>query len=289
MKFKTILLAFLSISVIACEDVIDVDLDQGEVLYVTDAFITNESTTQTIKLSKTAPYFQSQTVPPLEGAQVTVTGSDGTTYPFVETAPGSYTWTPSFGDAMDSIGVTYNLEIGYNGERFISSSVLNPVPPIDTITFEFEEAGMGQDEDGYVAEFQATDLSNRKDFYWIKAFKNNRRVGDPGSFSVSENGAFGGTNADGTVFILPVRIFFINSDTLYQLGQSVRVEVWSINEEISEFFSAVEAQTNNGGLFAVPAANVYGNIFDANGEPQKRMLGAFSISAVSKRTEIVRE
>lgn len=289
MKFKHLFFALLSISLVACEDVIDVDLDQGEVLYVADAFITSEKAIQTIKLTRTAPYFQNQRVPPLEGAQVTVKGNDGSVYPFRETSPGNYLWVPKFGEAMDSVGTTYTLEIDYKGERFMASSVLNPVPPIDTITFEFEEAGMGQDEDGYVAEFQATDINNREDFYWIKAYKDGRRVGSPGSFSVSENGAFGGTDADGLKFILPVRIFFINSDTLYQLGQNVRVEIWSINEEISEFFTAVEAQTNNGGLFAVPAANVYGNILDGNGNTQKKMLGAFSISAVSKRTEVVRE
>lgn len=289
MNSKFITFIALAFSLVACEDVIDVDLDQGDVLLVADAFITNESATQTIKLSKTSPYFQSQTVPALTGAQVTVSGSDGTVYPFVESSPGNYTWTPSFGDAMDSIGVTYTLEIDYNGERFISNSVLNPVPSVDTITFEFEPAGFGQDEDGYIAEFQARDIAGRDDYYWIKAFKNNRRVGSPGSFATSENGAFGGTDADGKAFIVPVRIFFINGDTLYQQGESVRVEIWSINEEIAEFFSAVEAQTNNGGLFAVPAANVYGNILDSNGKPQKRMLGAFSISALSKRTEIVRK
>jgi hypothetical protein len=289
MKYKTYLLILLSFTLVACEDVIDVDLDQGEVLYVTDAFLTSESAPQTIQLTTTAPYFQSQEVPPLEGAQVVVRGNDGSTYVFNEQTPGVYTWTPNAGEAMDSIGTIYTLEIDYRGERFIANSRLNPVPPVDTITFEFEEAGFGQDEDGYVAEFQARDLAGRKDFYWIKAFRDNERVGDPGTFSTSENGAFGGTDADGKQFIVPVRIFFINGEDYYQLGESVRVEVWSINEEIAEFFSAVEAQTNNGGLFAVPAANVYGNILDANANAQKKMLGAFSISSVSSRTEIVRE
>ncbi len=289
MKFKTYLLILLSFSLVACEDVIDVDLDQGEVLYVTDAFLTSESAPQTIQLTTTAPYFQSQTVPPLEGAQVVVRGNDGSAYIFDEQTPGSYTWTPNAGEAMDSIGTIYTLEIDYRGERFIANSQLNPVPPVDTITFEFEEAGFGQDEDGYVAEFQARDLAGREDYYWVKAFRDNERVGDPGTFSTTENGAFGGTDADGKQFIVPVRIFFINGEDYYQLGESVRVEVWSINEEIAEFFSAVEAQTNNGGLFAVPAANVYGNILDANANAQKKMLGAFSISSVSSRTEIVRE
>ena len=289
MNFKTYIFLLFAISLMACEDIIDVDLDQGEILLVADAFITSESAIQTIKLTKTAPYFQSQTVPPLEGAQVVIKGDDGSIYPFNETSPGNYSWVPQLGEAIDSIGTIYTLEIDYKGERFLSNSKLNPVPPIDTITFEFEPAGFGQDEDGYIAEFQARDIAGRDDFYWIKAFRNNARVGNPGSFSTSENGAFGGTDADGKLFIVPVRIFFINDDNLYQLGENVRVEVWSINEEISEYFLAVEAQTNNGGLFAVPAANIYGNILDANGESQKKMLGAFSISAVSTRTEIVKE
>lgn len=287
MKFNYLLYIIALISFTSCEDVIDVDLDQGEVLLVTDAFITNQNAAQTIRLTKTAPYFDNQSTPAVQGASVTIYGSDSTVYNFVDQNDGNYVWTPTANEAIDNIGTEYTLEIIYQSETYYSVSVLNPVPAVDSFKFEFQEATIGQEKDGYQAEFFATDLAGREDFYWIKAFRNNKKIGNPNSFNITADGAFGGTGSDGLLFIFPVRVFFIADEELYQKGDSLRVEIWSINEEVAEFFIAVETQTNNGGLFAVPASNVYGNIYDSNGKPQKKMLGAFSISAVSSRTEVV--
>ncbi len=287
MKFKYILYVIALFTFTSCEDVIDVDLDQGEVLLVTDAFITNQSEVQTIRLTKTAPYFDNQSTPIIQGAVVTVFGSDSSVYNFVDQNDGNYIWTPTANQAINSIGVEYTLEIIYQNETYYSISVLNPVPPVDSIKFEFQKASIGQDKDGYQAEFFAKDIAGREDFYWIKAFRNNKKVGNASSFNITVNGSFDGTGSDSLLFIFPVRVFFIADEELYQKDDSLRVEIWSINADVAEFFTAVETQTNNGGLFAVPASNVYGNIYDVNGKPQKKMLGAFSISAISSKTEVV--
>ena len=189
---------------------------------------------------------------------------------------------------MDSIGISYEFQVTYQGALYRAASILNPVPPIDSIKYEFEEVTFGDGEDGYQAEFFATDIAGREDFYWVKGFKNNAKIGDVNSFFTSENGAFGGTNADGLLFVFPVRVFAINDgDERYQLGDNIRVELWSINEEIAEFFSAVETQTNNGGLFSTPPSNVKSNIRNANGLSQNEVLGAFCISSITTFTDTV--
>jgi len=290
MKTKLIFLLILSISLVSCEDVVDIDLQEGETLYVADAFITNESKQQLIRLTTTAPYFDNSLAPSIKGATVTVAGSDGSLYNFTENINGYYIWTPSFaGEKIDSIGVTYTLNVTIGNEFFTATSLLNPVPPIDSIAFEYDDDPKEDEDDGYTAEFFATDIPNRTDFYWIKAYQNGKRVGGEGNFSLTDkDAAFGDLADDGKLFIFPLRVFTINeNDTYYQLNDSIRVELLSINEEIHEFLEAVSVQTNNGGLFATPPANVYGNILDANNRPQKKMLGAFSISAISKRGAIV--
>jgi hypothetical protein len=290
MKTRLIYLLILSFSLVSCEDVVDIDLQDGTTLYVADAFITNESKQQFIRLTTTASYFDNSFAPPIKGATVTVSGSDGSMYNFVENINGYYIWEPSFaGEKIDSIGANYTLNVSIGAELFLATSVLNPVPPIDSIAFEYDDEEKEDDDDGYTAEFYATDIADRVDFYWIKAFRNGKKVGDDGNFSLTDkDAAFGDLADDGKLFIFPLRVFTINeSDTYYQINDSVRVELYSINEEIHEFLEAVSVQTNNGGLFATPPANVYGNIRDANNQPQKKMLGAFSISAVSKIRAIV--
>lgn len=290
MKNYFIYLFILSFVFVSCEDVVDIDLQDGETLYVADAFLTNESTEQLIRLTTTASYFDNSAPPAIKGATVTVTGSDGTLYNFTESLNGYYVWSPAFpGDKIDSLGETYTLNITIGNEFFQATSVLNPVPPIDSIAFEFDDDPKDEDDEGYTAEFFATDIPNRADYYWIKAYKNGQRVGGEGNFSLTDkDAAFGDVDIDGRLFIFPLRVFTINEDDYYyQINDTLRVELYSINAETHEFLEAVSVQTNNGGLFATPPANVYGNIRDANNQPQKKMLGAFNISSVSKKTAIV--
>ena len=47
----------------ACEDTIDVDLNTGESQLVVDAFLSSDSTLQTIRLTKSADYFLNARTP----------------------------------------------------------------------------------------------------------------------------------------------------------------------------------------------------------------------------------
>ena len=74
--FKTI---FILLTLISCEDVIDVDVNNAEPRLVIDASIhwikgTNGNT-QLIQLSLTAPYFD-DSIPPATGANVAISDSN---------------------------------------------------------------------------------------------------------------------------------------------------------------------------------------------------------------------
>lgn len=274
----SILIAFLFAS---CEDVIDVDLDQGESQLVVDGFVTNTNQTQTIRLTKSADYFLNAPTPFVTNASVKIHGPNALVYNFVSDQLGNYQYNPQTLGAIDSIGFPYKLEIQYDNKTYTSISVLNPVPKIDSMTRSFEEEELDQEE-GYYAQFYARDFAGREDFYWIKAYKNDSAINalDPSSLILSQDAAFGGNAADGLEFILPLRAAITDGEKPLEVGDTSIVELLSINEDVFEFLEQLTIQANNGGLFSTPPANIRSNIKDAFGNQQDEVLGVFSVSAI---------
>jgi hypothetical protein len=82
-------------------------------------------------------------------------------------------------------------------------------------------------------------------------------------------------------FIPPIRSRVTDDNDPYQVGDSLRVEIWSINEETFEFLRQVESQMLNGGLFARIPENVRTNITPQS--PNTQALGWFCVSEISRR------
>ena len=285
---KIIYILLLSLAFGACEDVIDVDLDQGESQLVVDAFVTNDTTVQTIRLTKSADYFLNAPTPAATNAQVRVLGPNNTIYNFNSDQAGNYLYDPSTNGALDSIGFPYRLEIQYEGKTYTSISILNPVPEIDSITQSFEEEELGS-EAGYYTQFWARDFFGREDYYWIKAFKNGRPIDtlDNSNLTLSQDAAFSGNAADGFAFILPIRAAITNEEEPFEVGDVSSVELLSLNADVFEFLEQLTIQANNGGLFSTPPANIRSNIKDAAGNSQEEVLGVFSMSAISRASKTI--
>lgn len=273
----------------ACEDVIDVDLDQGKSQLVVDGFLTNDSSLQIIHLSLSNDFFSNTSPPPVTNAEVQVVGPKGEKYAFIGNDKGDYIYDPASNGSLNQSGGKYRLELVYEGETYTATSVLEPVPPIDSMTVAFEEEEIGQEE-GYYTQFFARDFPGRKDFYWIRAFRNGKPIDpeNPAELILSEDASFGGEGADGFPFILPIRAAITNEEDPFELGDTSTVELLSMNEDAYLFLQQVALQADNAGLFSTPPANVRPTIRDAFGQPQEKVLGVFSISAISKSSIVAK-
>ena len=287
-QLKYILIVFSLIGIYSCEDAIDLDLDPGANQLVVDAFLNNDSGLQTIRLTQSAAYFSNVRTPSENLATVDVIGPDNKRFNFISDGNGNFNYDTQNG-LLDSVGFSYQLELVYNGITYKATSILNPVPKIDTMTYSFEEEELGSEE-GYYAQFFATDFAGRKDYYWIKAFKNGISINEENNSSLilSEDAAFSGGGADGFPFILPIRAAITNEDDPFELGDVSSVELWSMELNAYEFIEQVTIQTNNGGLFATPPANIRSNILDGAGNLQEEVLGVFSLSAISRDSILIR-
>ena len=127
----------------SCIDPYPLNLTDYESLLVVDALITDRDEPYTVNLSKT---FQSKDSDPepVSGAEVRVSGDDGSTVTFSETSPGVYTSNPP--EFRGQPGVTYTLQIR-NGSKYYESDPCTMLPPvaIDSVIYnkdrEFLENG----------------------------------------------------------------------------------------------------------------------------------------------------
>ena len=299
MKYsKLFLLASLVMLAFSCEDVIEVDLADGDRQLVVDAWINNKPETQTIRLTRAGAYFTDSFSAAETEASVTVTDADGRVYTFLDAdKDGAYTWTPEAGQVFGEVGMAYTLNIVTAADQqYTATSVLERVMPIDSISYEYNEEELGQPA-GYYAELFARDLPGFGDAYWIKTFKNGQFLNKPQEMNLAYDAGFtAGAGLDGIYLITPIRLAInripdsgdgaIDTSDLppYALGDSIYVEVLSLNDEAFMFLEQAKTQMTLGdaSLFAEPPANVPTNIQSINATTNAdRAVGFFNVSAVS--------
>lgn len=265
----------------SCEEPVEIEIEGGQSQITIDAFISDLDETQIIKLSNSKDFFDAVKQTPITGAVVKITDSQGKVYNFTDNNNGDYTWNDS---VLVKEGLTYDLSIDYNGEKYTSQELANPAPSIDSLLIELVTGEFGPpstDTGQYQIELFAKDIAGRDDYYWIRNYRNDTLDTRAGAINVTKNA--GSDGSDGLLFIPPVRFFSLNDFSRpYTFGEKTKVQIWSINKNTSLFLSQVSTQVSNGGLFAVPPSNVRTNIESTSTEISKKAIGYFSISMVSE-------
>lgn len=286
-----VLLVIIGLS--GCEDVIDLKTETGPPQLVVDGWITNQPGTQTIKLTWSSAYFDTNPIKPVLGAKVSVTDNLGKVYTFTDSeGTGKYTWGKLATDTLGRVGGKYTLKVEHEQEVYTAKTEIKRVPKVDSVVYTHETLPIKPDKDkgqktGFIVEFYARDFVGTGDTYWIKEVINGKtNVDKAEKISIAYDAAFGaGAPSDGLIFIQPLRRS-ITYDSLYQAGNHVGVELHSITNEAFDFLKQVVEQSGNGGIFATPIANIKSNV--ANADPKgRKALGYFGASAVSKMETVI--
>jgi hypothetical protein len=283
-----ILIAVLAITLFSgCEDVIQVDVVNKSPKIVVDAFVNNQSDTQTIRLTRSIGYFDSTgKEPAIANAQVAIvdqTTSIPKLFVFKYAYNGKYQFVPNklTGDTF-SIGHDYALLVVVDKDTLVSFSKLNPTTVIDSLHL-VDVVGNGPpiNTTGKYVELYANDRVGQGDFYWIKTFRNDTFSNSINQLNISADMGNTSNGQDGKLFIYPVRYNQVN-DFLrsYKTGETVRLEIHSINAVVFAWFNLVINENRNGGLFATPPANIFSNIISFNPNKQVAVGGCFCMSAV---------
>lgn len=268
----------------SCEKVIDIDLKLGAPQIVVDAFINNLPETQVIKLTSSSEYFKNSPSPAVLGATVTlINEKTGQKFPFIDSNNnGNYSRAFNAKDSLMRLYNKYSLSIIHNGDTLTAQSQLNPVPAIDSLTYEYK-TGLSEKQNGYFASFWAIDIPNRTDFYWIKSFRNDKLINEPKYLNFAWDASFEGWQSDGNQFFGFTRQAVTPFDKPFLLNDKVKVQIYSINEPTFRFINLAKTQLNNEGLFATPPANLKTNIINKNSRSPIKPVGWFVVSAVSEK------
>lgn len=250
----------------SCEDVIEVDLNNADPRLVIEASINwykgTSGNEQAIKLSLTAPYFE-DTIPPANGATVTVTDQNNTVYTFNEEGTNgiykNYNFTPE-------INGTYTLSVSYNNEIYSATEKFIAVVPIDFVD-QNNEGGFSGDEIELKAYY--TDPADETNFYFFE-FRSNIPVIP--SLSVYDDRFNNGNQIFG---------FYTEEDL--GVGDQVTIRNFGISERFYNYMFILLQQNSDasGGPFETQPAIVKGNCINAT-NPKNFPLGYFRLSEVAE-------
>jgi len=288
------LLVLFSMFLFACEDVVTLQSPESNHYLVVESTLTNLPGPQKITLTQSQDYFDNNTPPAIKGAEVVVRDDASNEFKFVESteAPGTYVWVPSASKPLlGQVGRTYQLNIKFGSESFVASATMNPVPPIDSITYKAatangRQSGDDKPKEGFEARFFGIDLKGEGSCYRLKFYKNNKLFNDPSNLVIFYDSALQKVSGtDGLMFNLPIRAA-INPE-LYVANDKLRVELYSISLDQFSFYSQARLELNNAGLFSRPAANIPTNIRNTNSSSALQGAGWFGVSAVSSLETVI--
>ena len=293
MKFKSFIyligLICLALGQAACEDIVQVDVEQKQKKLVVDAFIDNQLKTQSVRLTESIPFFDIPgTEPPVTTATVILADTtNGKFFPFVHDSMGYYRWKPNAtnGDTL-TVGTSYALLIIEGSDTAVGLTKLHPTSNrIDSLrTVPTKGNGPPFIDTGRYCEIFAYDLPGIGNYYWLKTFRNDTLLGDINDLNISQDMGNNSNGQDGGLFIYPIRFSQLNQFLRpYVDGEKVRVEIHSISREAYFWFQLITNESNNGGLFATPPVNIMSNLFYLNQNPKRGIAGFFNVAAVNSK------
>lgn len=266
-----LILFFAIISLISCEDVVDIDLETAEPKLVIDASLKWQKGTsgneQIIKLTTTTGFYENA-IPYVTGATVFVTNGNNDVFNFVEIPNSGEYFCSNF---VPEINQNYTLTVIVNGETYIAFETLLAVPTIDSVEQD-NEGGFTGDE--IEVKFFYDDISNENNFYLIQF---NTSITTLPEYDVISDEFFQGNQMFG---------LYTNEDL--GAGNKVTFTLHGISKTYYNYMNILlgVATTNGGSPFQTPPATVRGNIINQTNF-DNYALGFFRLSETDTMTYTV--
>lgn len=270
---KKIIFAVIIIVFASCEDVVDVEVQDGPTRLVVEASLNWEKGTagnqQTIRLSESTPFFNTGAITQVTGASVVVTNdSSGDEFVFGDQGNGEYLST-TFEPVLNQ---SYSLRIEHNGEVYTATETMTPVTDITDI-FQNREEGFNDEELEVHVVFN--DPEEEGNNYLFKFY----REGDllP-SLEVGEDRFLNGNEIDWW--------FEIEEDEdeniePFQPGDVLQIEMYGISRPYYDYIKILVEQLGGTGLFESTPVTVRGNCINET-NPENYAFGYFRLTEVVK-------
>ncbi len=277
MKNKEIIIAIIAtFFFVACEEEIQLDVDQTKEQMVIEGLLTDSLKYHEIRLSTSNGLYDKNGFPAVDNASVSVTEKSNNgiereiVYDLTE-KPGLYRSQIKF---EGKIGNSYELKVDWKGQTYSAEDILLPVTKIDSLVAEPVEEDFEPWDDlidslgtetgpFYYIKFYAIEPGDRVDFYNWRFYRN-------GVFKNYEGRDVYYASDE----IVREEIDGIYIPGVYTKGDTVYMEQFSISRIGYLYYFDLETVINSdGGMFSSAPANPRNNI--SNGA-----LGFWQVSAV---------
>ena len=260
MSMKNMVRIIFLVSVVAmmnssCTEKIDLKLKSSTPQITVEGRISDQSGPYSVVITKSRLYTQDNSFTGLSSAFVVISDDEGNTDTLKEIRAGLY----QTNSIQGVVGRTYKLSLTVEGTTYTSSCKMPPPVDIDSIVFSTEKDFKGNIK--HKAEMLVRDPAGVANAYRIFSVMD-------GYYSVEHDRLWDGKK----------RNFEINHSD-FGSGDTLQMELWSVDERIYNFFSEFNQNQNN---FGTPAA-------PANPDPlfTPAALGFFSAHSIKSKTVIV--
>ena len=266
MKKIKIATIFSLLALTACEDVIEIDLDNIESILVIEAVITDQTIQQTVKLTKTGNYFEPGIYPAISSANVILSDNLGKSENLSEVNPGIYQTTHLLGTA----GVVYNLSVEVEDMEYTAVAEMPVKVNIETLSTEFFETTPHFDE-GYMVKCNFTDPAGISNYYRFKIYENGVLLNSSSDFVLRDDKIF-----DGNTVQIPLSI------KTFQINDTVTIELLSLNKDTYDYYNTLVGGSSGpaGMMSSSTPANPVSNISNS-------AMGYFGVYTISTKTIII--
>lgn len=260
--FRLLTLSIFVFASVGCERVIDVDLEDAEPKMVVEAYLTDQQGSASVKLSRSISYFESQAIPLVLGATVTLADDLGGSWTLTEVQPGTYVHDSLAGTP----GRTYTLKIVLGTETVTGTAFMPQPVPIDSVVSEvLTRPGGGGGSDFTILRTYYNDLGERANFY--------RSILAINGVAGTDINVFDDRSNNGISTAAPVFSDAIES------GDTVTVSMWSIDRTNFFYYNGL-ADNLSGGTGSAAPGNPDTNL---SGDA----LGVFTAGSESKSTIVI--
>ena len=248
----------------SCEKVIDLKLGNQAGKLVVEANITDSAGLQYIKLSRSVPFTNTNTYPPVSGATIYVTDSENDMYKFNEgNTPGTY-WAITY---QRLYGATFNMKLTVGDTTYTAATTMpEQIVPLDTVTSKVDEFNSDNTRREITVHFR--DPAGVANQYRFVMYVN--------GLQVKTVFAFDDQFTDGRY----VDLDLIEEDTPIYRGNLVTVEMQCIDKPMYTYWFSLEQQQPMGPGGGVTPSNPPTNFTPA-------VLGYFSAHTTQSKTIVV--
>jgi hypothetical protein len=247
-----------------CEEEITLKLGSAPQNLVIEGFVTNRPEPDTVTVTRTAEYFAPNVFESVSGARIVVS-MDSIHDTLRQVAPGKYVFSPAFPRLP---GKTYRLLADVEGKRYTAVTRSAQVVELTHLTARYRNDASALIRPGHYVTLYGKDPDTPGNCYRLFVRKNDSLYSGIGDLQFTDDVYFNG------------RPFFLELNYRFDVGDTVRISLASINPHQYEYYVTLFRQLINGSPFAPPGDNLKTNI-------EGGAYGYFGTLMFSERTLVI--